>query len=93
MTASSDKTSRVWEVGSGREVARMVQDDAIVRARFSADGKYVLNETGADVSLWPWRASALVTEACRRLSRNLTMDEWVTYLPGENYRKSCPDLP
>ena len=94
VTASSDKTSRVWEVASGHEVAQMVQDDDLVAAQFSPDGKYVLNETiGAAISFWPWRTSDLVTEACRRLSRNLSVDEWRTYLPGEPYSKTCPNLP
>ena len=53
-TASGDNTFRVWELASGREVARMVQDDDIVEARFSPDGRYIVNKSiGAAISLWP----------------------------------------
>ncbi|MDX1687648.1 MAG: hypothetical protein R3248_06665 [Candidatus Promineifilaceae bacterium] len=31
--------------------------------------------------------------ACDRLRRNLTWEEWQTYLPGEPYRVTCPDFP
>jgi hypothetical protein len=37
---------------------------------------------------------ALIAEACRRLERNLTPDEWTRYVgPGEPYHKTCSNLP
>ncbi len=34
-----------------------------------------------------------MAEACRRLPRNLTREEWPLYLGNEPYRKTCPNLP
>jgi WD40 repeat protein len=31
--------------------------------------------------------------ACRLAGRNLTPEEWKRYFPGEDYRKTCPNLP
>ena len=35
----------------------------------------------------------LVQEACSRLTRNLTQQEWARYVGDEPYRKTCPKLP
>jgi hypothetical protein len=35
----------------------------------------------------------LIRDACSRLPRNLTREEWRDYLPGEPYRPTCPNLP
>lgn len=32
-------------------------------------------------------------QACSIVNRNLTIEEWETYLPGEAYRMACPGLP
>jgi WD40 repeat protein len=42
VTASSDKTARVWDAASGKELARLRHDDAVVAASFSADGHRIL---------------------------------------------------
>ena len=92
-TASDDRTSRIWEVATRREVARMKQPNSVLRVTFSPDGKLILNELeGGNISIWPWRDEELVAEACHRLTRNLTAEEWHIYLPGEP-RKTCPNLP
>jgi len=40
-TGSRDRTARVWEVSSGREVARMNHDHNIMSLAFSSDGRYI----------------------------------------------------
>ena len=35
----------------------------------------------------------LIAEACARLTRNLTQDEWRQYLADEPYAPTCPHLP
>jgi len=41
VTASADKTARVWDAASGEEVARMDHDDAVNGVAFSPDGEYL----------------------------------------------------
>lgn len=43
--------------------------------------------------VWLWKTDDLQAEACRRLTRNLTEDEWRQYLGDEPYRKTCQNLP
>src|SRR5439155_707592 len=40
-TGSEDHTARVWEVSSGREVARLPHVSSVNAAAFSPDGKYL----------------------------------------------------
>jgi WD40 repeat protein/class 3 adenylate cyclase/tRNA A-37 threonylcarbamoyl transferase component Bud32 len=66
-----------------------------VRSAFSPDGRYLAVgglETGAmlwDVSLPAWRE-----KACAIVGRNLSREEWRTYLPlGTPYRATCRQWP
>lgn len=38
-TASGDKTARMWEVATGRELARLTCNDAVRVMAFSPDGQ------------------------------------------------------
>ncbi len=93
-TASQDHTARVWEVTSGHEVTRITHESDVVTVAFSPDRRY-LNTASKDHTarvwlLWP---EDLIAEACARLTRNLTPEEWRQYLDDEPYRKTCPNLP
>jgi len=95
VSGSRDLTARVWELSTGREVARMACRGNVHSVRFSQDGNYLItaddNNRFAEVwLLWPddW-----VSEACSRLKRNLTPDEWHQIFGDEPYRKTCSRLP
>ncbi len=40
----------------------------------------------------PIQIPDLIADACSKLDRNLTPDEWKTYLGNLPYRKTCPQL-
>jgi hypothetical protein len=52
-TASSDRTARVWEVGSGQELARVGHDDVVYGVLFSPDGR-LLATASSDDSACVW---------------------------------------
>src|SRR5690606_8452294 len=60
----------------------------------STDGQYVASAArGEVITLWLWRLEDVISEACNRLSRNLTVEEWKQFFGGEPYRKTCARLP
>ena len=91
VTTSDDRAARIWQLDTGEQVAQFEHDADVQAARFSPDGTYVLSAGGRSdrtARLWLWRPRDLITEACSRLSRDLTQEEWAQYLVGETYRKT-----
>jgi WD40 repeat protein len=60
----------------------------------SPDGQYLaFVEEDNSVRVWRWQPADLVAEACERLPRNLTREEWAQYMGDyEPYRPTCPGL-
>jgi WD40 repeat protein len=40
-TASADKTARIWDIGTGRELAKFVHESEVDQVAFSPDGAYL----------------------------------------------------
>ena len=94
VSASKDGTARVWEAATGQEVARMVHEEWVNAVAFSPDGRCVVSGSSDDTArVWSVRPEDLIAEACARLPRNLTLEEWEEYIGDEPYRKTCPNLP
>jgi WD40 repeat protein len=93
-TASYDHTARVWEVDSGEEVARLEHDDILHGVVFSRpDGNYLATASSDGTArVQPWQSEGLMDVACKRLTRNLTEEEWQQYVGGP-YHKTCRNLP
>ncbi len=94
-TASRDKTARVWDVASSRELVRLTHEAPVYRVAFSPDGQRLATFSDDKTArIWLWRAEDLIAEACKRLPRNLTHQEWRQYMREEvPYHATCPNLP
>jgi WD40 repeat protein len=97
VSGSKDGTARVWEASTGKELARKVFDGAVYSVAFSPmdGGKYVVSgNEDKTVRIWIWQTADLTSNACARLSRNLTYAEWNQYI-GEAlpYQVICPEIP
>jgi hypothetical protein len=94
VSGSYDGTARVWETYTSREVARMSHDDSVHSVDFSPDGKHVVSGSwDTSVRVWMWQFADLIADACAYSPRNLTLSEWKQYLPNQEYRKTCEQLP
>jgi WD40 repeat protein len=92
LATAAGNDARVWDVASVEELARVSHDQPVTRAVFSPDGK-TLATAGNDgvVQLSLWRPQDLLDEACARLTRNLTPEEWHQYLNlGDQPSKNLP---
>jgi WD40 repeat protein len=60
----------------------------------SPDGTTAVDGTYAGVAqVWDVDIERWVATACRIAGRNLTRAEWRRYLPGQPYRRTCPQWP
>ncbi len=94
LATASGNTARLWNAATGVEIGSIIHDQVVTRVAFAPDGKALATASDdgvVQVSLW--RPQGLLDEACARLTRNLTPEEWRQYLGNEPYRKTCPNLP
>ncbi|MBP0019394.1 MAG: trypsin-like peptidase domain-containing protein [Cyanobacteria bacterium SBLK] len=94
LAAADGVTARIFEVSSGAEVIRINHEYEVVFLQFNPDGKFLITTASDGITrVWKLHSKDLITEACQRLARNLTQEEWQQYFPNEKYHKTCPNLP
>ena len=73
----------------------MTHRSFVTAVAFSPDGRYVVSGSwDGTARVWWWRPEDLIAEACRRLPRNLTPEEWRQYVgPEAPYHATCPGKP
>ena len=94
LTSTGEGTTHLWDVATGKETLRIPAPGRQgIRAIFTRSGEVaILDESG--LTVLPSRPDGLVTEACRRVSRNLTEPEWALVVgKGIAYQKTCPSRP
>ncbi len=75
LTASPDRTARLWGLQSGREFALYTHDGPITDARFSAEGDRVLTDSDQDGTARLWSVGLVSPLAFR-----LPLDDHVSHL-------------
>jgi WD40 repeat protein len=91
-----DQEARVVDLDTGRLLLRMPYYGWLTAVSLSPDGR-LLASSGQDwdrdlievTRVWP---DDPVQAACRKLSRNLTLDEWGRYIKDAPYRATCPAI-
>ncbi len=65
----------------GREISRMTHEGEVTSVTFSPDGRYVASgsEDGTGI-VAVYRPEDLIANACARVTRNLTRDEWAQFI-------------
>ena len=97
-SAGTDGTVRIWEVLTGEEVVRLHHSQGKF-VSFTPDGEWVVSASldimtrVGTIRGWLWRPKDLIAEACNRLPRNLTWEEWQRFIKNAPYHPVCPNLP
>jgi WD40 repeat protein len=81
----------IWEVSTGRAMTRITSQWHFGNLAISQ--RYLALQVLDIVHILLWKPEDLINEACARLNRNLTQQEWRQFFPDEPYRKTCPNLP
>ncbi len=81
----------VWDYLTGELLSQLADAGYVRDLRLSRDGRYLLTG-GSDgtAAIWLWKSEDLRTEACKRLTRDLSPIEWQQYLGAMPYHPSCP---
>jgi WD40 repeat protein len=93
LTSTTEGTTHSWNLATREEILRIPPQGGGSRAVFTPSGRIaILDESGLNVlSASP---NDLLTEACRRIVRNLTTDEWALFVGSDvPYQRTCPDRP
>ena len=96
-SGGSDRTVRLWdpEAPDVPPVVLIGHRQPVGSLAFSPDGRR-LAAGDYERTTWVWSldTDALAELVCKKVRRNLTMDEWRQFVgPDVPYERTCPDLP
>jgi len=92
LIAGTSREVRVFDLTSGQLAAQFKERDRIFGAAVTSTGDLAV-AFRKGLAIYPWDPVTLRDQACERVGRNLTAEEWKHYLPGEKPFKICPHLP
>jgi len=96
-SVNQDQTLTLWDAKTGQRIGNPLElpmGDFLFsennRVAFSPDDKWIATGGNFGVVLSDVRLETWQEEACHIANRNLTLEEWVTYLGDLPYQKTCP---
>lgn len=98
VTGSDDETACLWDLTAQDPPASPIvlrgHEAEVTAVAVSPDDRWLV--TGSNDStarLWPLKLGDFLDFARLVAVRNLSLQEWEQYFPGQSYRKTFPDLP
>ena len=92
-SSSADGDIRLWDAKTHEQIGTLAAQQQAVQGVVFSPRNGILASVGEDNSIIFWDADVdgWISEACRIANRNLTPQEWSTYIGSRSYRKTCPD--
>ena len=92
-SGSADGDIRLWDVKTHELLGILATQQNAVQGVVFSPREGILASVGEDNSIIFWDADldGWIREACRIANRNLTPQEWSTYIRSRSYQKTCPD--
>ena len=99
-SGSWDATVRLWDLMNPGSPPVVLQDEKykfyVNCLSYSSDDKYLYVGMAAklnNLKKWPTNADLFDSTICTMVTRNLTQDEWETYVATDiKYQKTCPSI-
>lgn len=89
-----DNIVSIQESKDNQEIARLVHKGRVNNFALSSDSRYLATASndGTAQLLRLMLPEELIAEVCKRLTRNLTQEEWNRYIGSEPYNTTCTNL-
>jgi len=91
-SGSSDNTIRLWDINSGQSFGMPLSghQSAVVDLAFTPDNHTLISASSdGQIRLWNMDSSDWLKQACQIAGRNLTEEEWSTFIPEQPYQETC----
>jgi WD40 repeat protein len=90
IASSDDDALTLWDGTSGDELESLPLGHAGAPVFIDGGDRILIGTGNAVTYTWLFGPDGIRPALCRAAGRNLTSDEWATYLPGRPYQKTCP---